>query len=177
MSSIPTGEVSLANFRSVFGPGGTNQVLLSEYYQNATTSYAHGVSGIPNIGSSIAYADYRGKFKAAPAVQGWAHQFSTAGTGASSSGLFFGQAGSILAVFRLRSMSGFVVSNPANLTFTVFSNSFKAPEIRVSFSSTFKGTMRLERSDNGGSTWRETARVFNFNGTTYVFGYSETGDI
>ena len=177
MSSIPAGQVSLADFRSVFGPGGTSQVLLSDYYQNATTYYAYGVAGIPNIGSSISYLGYRSKAKAAPAVQGWAHQFGSVGTGASSSGLYYGALGSINAVFRLRSVSGTVVSNPASLTINVVRNNYKAPDLLVSLSSTFIGTLLLERSDDGGSTWRETARVANFNGTAYGFGGGQTGDL
>lgn len=176
MSSIPTGEVRLSNFRDVFGPGGTNQVLLSEYYQNASTRYAYGVSDIPNIGSTIAYVNYRGKSKTVPAVQGWAHQFGTSGTGASSSGLFFGRVGSINAIFRLRSVSGTVVSNPASTTITIQNNNFKQPEIRVALSTTFIGTLLLERSDNGGSSWRETARV-SINGTSYKFSYDDSGEL
>jgi hypothetical protein len=177
MSSIPAGQVSLADFRSVFGPGGTSQVLLSDYYQNATTYYAYGVAGIPNTGSSIGYSSYKSKAKAAPAVQGWAHQFGSVGTGASSSGIYFGAIGSMNAIFRLRSVSGTVVSNPASLTFSIVRNDYKSPEIVVSLSSTFIGTLILERTDNGGSTWRETARIGGFNGTSYKFGYNDTGDM
>jgi hypothetical protein len=177
MSSIPTGEVRLSNFRDVFGPGGTDRVLLSEYYQNASTGYAYGVSGIPNIGTQIAYINYRGKSKTVPAVQGWAHQFGAVGTGASSSGLFFGQVGSINAIFRLRSVSGTVISQPASLTITILNGNFKQPEIVVSLSSTFIGNLLLERSDNNGSSWRETARINNFNGTFYKFSYQNSGDL
>ena len=50
--SIPsTGQVSLSNIQSVMG--GTIPIALSEYYQNATQAFTTGISGIPNINSSI----------------------------------------------------------------------------------------------------------------------------
>ncbi len=58
--SIPsTGQVSLSNIQSVMG--GTNPIALSEYYQNASQAFTTGISGIPNINSSISLNVFRGK--------------------------------------------------------------------------------------------------------------------
>ena len=42
-----SGQISLNNLQSVFG--GTNPINFSEYYQNASTGFTSGVSGISLI--------------------------------------------------------------------------------------------------------------------------------
>jgi alpha-tubulin suppressor-like RCC1 family protein len=66
--SLPTaGQISLSNIQTIMG--GTNPITLSEYYQNATSSFTSGISDIPNINSLIRLNLFRGKNKAAIIVQ------------------------------------------------------------------------------------------------------------
>lgn len=66
MALQSSGAITFANIQTVFG--GTNPISLSEYYQNASTGFTSGVSGIPNIGSSIALNQFYGKAKPVVAV-------------------------------------------------------------------------------------------------------------
>ena len=66
--TLPTaGQISLSNIQTIIG--GTNPITLSEYYQNATSSFTSGISDIPNINSLIRLNLFRGKNKAAIIVQ------------------------------------------------------------------------------------------------------------
>lgn len=66
MALQSSGAISFANIQTVFG--GANPIGLNEYYLNASTGYTSGVSGIPNIGSSIALNQFYGKAKPVVAV-------------------------------------------------------------------------------------------------------------
>jgi len=61
MALQSSGAISFANIQTVFG--GANPIGLNEYYLNASTGYTSGVSGIPNIGSSISLSQFYGKSK------------------------------------------------------------------------------------------------------------------
>jgi hypothetical protein len=61
MALQASGQISLNNLQTQFG--GTNPINFSEYYLNAATGYATGVSGIPNIGTQIALSNFYGKAK------------------------------------------------------------------------------------------------------------------
>jgi alpha-tubulin suppressor-like RCC1 family protein len=70
-----TGQISFLDLQNEFG--GENPIILSEYYSDATTEYAKGVSGIPNIGSAISLSQFRGKELLAIVIQlatQWEHQ-------------------------------------------------------------------------------------------------------
>jgi hypothetical protein len=56
-----TGQISFRNLQTEFG--GNNPIGLSEYYSDDTTGYTGGIRGIPNIGSSISFSQFRGKKK------------------------------------------------------------------------------------------------------------------
>lgn len=56
-----TGQVSFLDIQNEFG--GANPIKISEYYQNASSGFTTGVSGIPNIGSQIKLSHFRGKSK------------------------------------------------------------------------------------------------------------------
>jgi hypothetical protein len=176
MSTLPSGQIALSDFRNTLGPGGTNTVYLKDYYQNATTYYASGISGIANTGTNIGFSAFRGKAKYVPAVQGWAHQFGSVGTGASQSGLYFSYLGSINAVFRLKTSSGTVLSASASLTINVVSGNFKGPDLQVALSTPYTGEICLERSDNAGASWREVARATINNASLYTFWGGNIGD-
>jgi hypothetical protein len=60
-----TGAISLASLKTEFGGVAGTRVALSDYYQNASTQYAPTVDGVPNIGSQISFAVFRGKAKTA----------------------------------------------------------------------------------------------------------------
>jgi len=61
MALQTSGQISLNNLQTQFG--GTNPINFSEYYLNAATGYATGVSGIPNIGTQISLSQFYGKAK------------------------------------------------------------------------------------------------------------------
>jgi len=62
MTMPATGSViSFSDLQTVFG--GTNPIDMDEYYQNASTGYTNGVSGIPNINSTISLDMFYGKSK------------------------------------------------------------------------------------------------------------------
>jgi len=63
-----TGRISLSNVQTEFG--GTNPILLSEYFANSATGYTTGVTGIPNSttnpSTSIKLSQFYGKAKPLP---------------------------------------------------------------------------------------------------------------
>ena len=67
MSLPSTGQISLSNIQTIMG--GTNPIALSEYYQNASTGFTSGISGIPNINSVIKLSTFQGKSKPGIIVQ------------------------------------------------------------------------------------------------------------
>lgn len=60
-----SGQISLSNIQGEMG--GTNPIMLSEYYANAGSGYTSGISGIPNTGNQIKISNFYGKSKSPPA--------------------------------------------------------------------------------------------------------------
>ena len=56
-----SGEITLYAIQNEFG--GNNPISIDEYYSNNSSGYTAGVSGIPNIGSTIRLSNFRGKGK------------------------------------------------------------------------------------------------------------------
>ena len=69
MSLPASGTISLANLQTIFG--GANPIGFNEYYLNANPALTAGVSGIPNIGSSISLNQFYGKSKYVPPSSTW----------------------------------------------------------------------------------------------------------
>jgi hypothetical protein len=61
MSLPASGQINISQLQNVMG--GANPIYLSEYYQNASSGYTSGVTGIPNIGSTIRISNFYGKSK------------------------------------------------------------------------------------------------------------------
>jgi hypothetical protein len=61
MSLPASGEIRISQLQTVMGGG--NPIYLSEYYQNNTNGFTSGISGIPNIGSTIRISNFYGKSK------------------------------------------------------------------------------------------------------------------
>lgn len=63
MATVPaSGVVLFTNLKNVFG--GSNPVLLSQYYSNSSTQYTSNVSGIPATGNLLKISHFAGKAKA-----------------------------------------------------------------------------------------------------------------
>lgn len=79
MSEVPsTGEVRISNLRTVFN--GPTPSRMSHYFANASTGLTTGVSGIPNIGSSISLVQFRGKRRGGNGLYTFtSHTFTNAG--------------------------------------------------------------------------------------------------
>jgi hypothetical protein len=61
MPIASSGVIRLSDIQNEFG--GTNPINLSEYYQNSTTNFTTGISGIPNIGSTFNMSVFYNKAK------------------------------------------------------------------------------------------------------------------
>lgn len=64
MPIASSGVIRLSDIQNEFG--GTNPINLSEYYQNSTTNFTTGISGIPNIGSTFNMSVFYNKAVNAP---------------------------------------------------------------------------------------------------------------
>jgi hypothetical protein len=61
MPITSAGVIRLSDIQNEFG--GTNPINISEYYQNSTTNFTTGISGIPNIGSTFNMSVFYNKSK------------------------------------------------------------------------------------------------------------------
>lgn len=81
MAAIPNGPVKFSDIQTSLG--GTNPISLSEYFADATSGYATGVTGIPNKFAAINVGVFRGKSKPSGGGNGLyaftSHTFTTAG--------------------------------------------------------------------------------------------------
>ena len=71
-------RIALSDLQTVFG--GVEPIKMDEYYQDASTGYTSGVTGIPNINSTISLNMFYGKAKPASALYSFTtHTFTNAG--------------------------------------------------------------------------------------------------